>query len=38
MPQLLERITPRVAELFGGLDKVVENERSFSMRYARLPD
>jgi SAM-dependent methyltransferase len=38
MPQLLERLTPRVAELFGGLDKVVENERSFSMRYARLPE
>ena len=37
MPQLLERITPRILELFGGLDTVVENERSFSMRYARLP-
>jgi hypothetical protein len=37
MPQLLERVTPRVAELFGGLDNVIENERSFSMRYARLP-
>jgi ubiquinone/menaquinone biosynthesis C-methylase UbiE len=38
MPQLLERVTPRVAELFGGLDNVIENERSFSVRYARLPD
>jgi hypothetical protein len=37
MPALLERVTPKIAELFGGLDTVVEYERSFSMRYAKLP-
>jgi ubiquinone/menaquinone biosynthesis C-methylase UbiE len=37
MPELLERVTPRIADLFGGLDSIIQYERSFSMRYARLP-
>ena len=37
MPALLERVTPRIVELFGGLDRTIEYSRSFSMRYARLP-
>jgi ubiquinone/menaquinone biosynthesis C-methylase UbiE len=37
MPALLERVTPKIAELFGGLDRTIEYGRSFSMRYARLP-
>jgi hypothetical protein len=37
MPELLERVTPKIAELFGDLDRVVEYDRSFSMRLARLP-
>ncbi|MBI5288115.1 MAG: class I SAM-dependent methyltransferase [Chloroflexi bacterium] len=38
MPALLERVTPRIAEMFGGLDRTIEYSRSFSMRFARLPD
>ena len=37
MPALLERVSPRIEELFGGPDTVVEYKRSFSMRYGRLP-
>jgi ubiquinone/menaquinone biosynthesis C-methylase UbiE len=37
MPELLERVTPRIGEVFGDLDRVVEYDRSFSMRFARLP-
>jgi ubiquinone/menaquinone biosynthesis C-methylase UbiE len=37
MPDLLERVSPQVEELFGGLDTVIKYNRSFSMRYARLP-
>jgi|CXWL01.1.fsa_nt_gi ubiquinone/menaquinone biosynthesis C-methylase UbiE len=37
MPQLLERVTPQIAELFGGLETAIESPRSIRMRYARLP-
>ncbi len=37
MPELLERVTPRLAELFGGLDNEVEFERGVSARVAMLP-
>lgn len=37
MPELLERVTPRLAELFGGLDAVAEFERGVSARVAKLP-
>lgn len=37
MPELLERVTPRISDLFGDLDATVEYDRSFSMRYARVP-
>jgi ubiquinone/menaquinone biosynthesis C-methylase UbiE len=37
MPALLERVTPLIGELFGGLEQQVEYGRGFSMRYAKLP-
>lgn len=37
MPALLESVTPKIAELFGGLERAIEYPRSVSMRYARLP-
>jgi ubiquinone/menaquinone biosynthesis C-methylase UbiE len=37
MADLLERVTPKITELFGDLDRVVEYNRSFSVRIARLP-
>lgn len=37
MPDLLERVAPRLAELFGGLDEVHEFERGVSARVATLP-
>jgi ubiquinone/menaquinone biosynthesis C-methylase UbiE len=37
MPELLERLTPRVEEMLGGLDRSVENEANFTLVSARLP-
>lgn len=37
MPPLLERVTPKISDLFGGLDRTIEYPRSVSMRFARLP-
>lgn len=37
LPAVLERVTPQVDALFGGLDREVEFERSFSLFTGRLP-
>lgn len=37
LPLVIERVTPRLAELYGGLDREVEHVRSVSMTVARLP-
>jgi SAM-dependent methyltransferase len=38
MPELLQRLTPRVEDLLGGLDRVVETDASFTLVTARLPE
>jgi SAM-dependent methyltransferase len=37
LPVVLERVTPQIDELCGGLDRKVEFERSFSLFVGRLP-
>jgi len=37
LPKLLERVTPQIETLYGGLDRDVSFERSFSVLVARLP-
>ena len=37
LPAIVERVTPQIAELYGGLDRDVEYERSFSATVAWLP-
>jgi SAM-dependent methyltransferase len=37
LPAVLERVTPRIVELFGGMDAAIEAPRSFSLTVGRLP-
>jgi SAM-dependent methyltransferase len=37
LPEVLERVTPQIDALFGGLDREVEFERAFSLFVGRLP-
>ncbi|MEK7692572.1 MAG: class I SAM-dependent methyltransferase [Chloroflexota bacterium] len=37
LPAVLERVTPQIEALFGGLDREVEFERAFSLFVGRLP-
>ena len=37
LPAILERVTPKIEALFGGLDREVRFERSFSLFAGRLP-
>lgn len=38
MPELLQRLKPRVEELLGGLDRAIETEATFTLVTARLPE
>ena len=37
MPELVRRLTPRVEELLGGLDRPIDNDATFNLSTARLP-
>jgi SAM-dependent methyltransferase len=37
LPAIVERVTPQIEELYGGLDREIEHERSFSATVAWLP-
>ena len=37
MPELIDRLTPRLEQMLGGLDRSVDNEASFTLVAARLP-
>jgi len=37
LPRVIERVTPQLDELYGGLDRVVEGERAFSVLVGWLP-
>ena len=37
MPELLQRLTPRIEAMLGGLDRSVESEANFTLVSARLP-